>query len=232
MAHSLKQFQTQTARPLPVIVMADTSGSMSVNGKIEALNSALKDMISTFSGESRLRAELQVSLITFGGNAEVHLPLIAAHKIESFEPLPAMGRTPMGAAFELVSKLIEDKDKIPSRAYKPVIILVSDGHPTDDIKAPFEQLLSGERSSKATRFAMGIGSDADISLLNDFANDIEAPVFKAENARDIHRFFKAVTMSVTTRSRSTTPNQATPLVLPAASRSSEIEDDEYEELDF
>ena len=29
----LKQFQVQTARPLPVIVLADTSGSMSVDGK-------------------------------------------------------------------------------------------------------------------------------------------------------------------------------------------------------
>ncbi|MGI0737956.1 vWA domain-containing protein, partial [Pseudomonas aeruginosa] len=65
----LKKFQVQTARPLPIIVLADTSGSMSVDGKIEALNKSLKDMISSFAGESRLRAELQVSLITFGSQA-------------------------------------------------------------------------------------------------------------------------------------------------------------------
>lgn len=229
---SLKSFQQQTARPLPVIVLADTSGSMSVDGKIEALNKALDDMINTFAGESRIRAELQVCVITFGGVADIHLPLTPAHQIESFDQLPANGGTPMGSAFELAADLIEDKKQIPSRAYKPVVILVSDGHPTDDIQAPFEKLMSGERSSKATRFAMGIGSDADLSLLGDFANDIEAPVFKAENARDIHRFFKAVTMSVTTRSRSTTPNQATPLVLPPATSNTESEDDEYEELDF
>jgi len=227
---TLKRFQSQSARPLPVIVLADTSGSMSVGGKIEVLNNALKDMISTFASESRIRAELQVCVITFGGTADIHLPLTPAHQIESFDQLPATGGTPMGAAFKLAADLIEDKDQIPSRAYKPVVILVSDGHPTDDIRAPFEKLMSGERSSKATRFAMGIGSDADLSLLGDFANDLEASVFKAENARDIHRFFKAVTMSVTTRSRSTTPNQATPLVLPPASNNTE--DDEYEELDF
>jgi uncharacterized protein YegL len=56
-------------------------------------------------------------------------------------------------------------------------------------------------------------------------------VFKAENARDIHRFFKAVTMSVTARSQSTTPNQTVPLSLPPASTTTS-EDDEYEELDF
>lgn len=62
----LKKFQVQTARPLPVIVLADTSGSMSVDGKIEALNRGLKDMVASFASESRLRAELQVSVIAFG----------------------------------------------------------------------------------------------------------------------------------------------------------------------
>ena len=35
---SLKKFAVATPRPLPVIVLADTSGSMGENGKIEALN--------------------------------------------------------------------------------------------------------------------------------------------------------------------------------------------------
>lgn len=225
----LKKFQVQSARPLPIIVMADTSGSMSVDGKVEALNKALKDMISAFASESRLRAELQVSVVTFGGIAEVHLPLTPAYQIEAIKPLPASGGTPLGEACTLVANLIEDKEQIPSRAYKPVIVLVSDGQPTDDFSGAFQSLLHGERSAKATRFAMGIGADADLSLLGDFANDLEAPVFKAENARDIHRFFKAVTMSVTTRSRSTTPNQSAPLSLPSADSA---EDDEFEELDF
>lgn len=226
----LKEFQVQSARPLPIIVLADTSASMSVDGKIDALNKALKEMIDTFSSESRLRAELQISVITFGGKARMHLPLTAAHKIESFEPLPADGGTPMGAAFQLAADMIEDQEVIPSRAYKPVVVLISDGHPTDDINISFKRLMNGDRSSKATRFAMGIGADAELNLLGDFANDIEAPVFKAENARDIHRFFKAVTMSVTTRSRSTMPNQSTPLELPPVSDNEN--DDDYEELDF
>ncbi|MGB2221968.1 VWA domain-containing protein [Neptunomonas sp.] len=225
----LKKFQMQTARPLPIIVLADTSGSMSVDGKIEALNRALKNMINTFAGESRLKAELQVSVITFGGVAAVHFPLTPAHQIEVVEPLPATGGTPMGAAFKLAAEIVEDKEQIPSRAYKPVIVLVSDGHPTDHIESSFQLLVNGERSSKVTRFAMGIGSDADLVLLGDFANDLEAPVFKAENARDIHRFFKAVTMSVTTRSRSTTPNQSTPLVLPPVDTT---EDDDVEDVGF
>lgn len=214
----LRKFQVQSARPLPVIVLADTSGSMSVNGKIDALNRGLQDMLKTFGGESRMRAEIHVCVITFGGfKAEVSLDLTPAHTIESFNALTANGPTPLGGALRLASELIEDRDRITSRAYKPVIVLVSDGYPTDDWRQAFDTLKIGERSAKATRFAMAIGSDADFAMLNDFANDPEAPLFKAENARDIHRFFKAVTMSVSARTQSASPNQSTPLQLPSES---------------
>src|SRR5690606_28035911 len=114
----LRKFQVQAARPLPVIVLADTSGSMSVDGKIEALNKGLRDMIATFASESRLRAEIQVSVVTFGGNqAQVSLPLTPAHQIQSFNKLEADGPTPLGSALTLANQMIESKEKIPSRAY-------------------------------------------------------------------------------------------------------------------
>lgn len=88
----LKKFQVQTARPLPIIVLADTSGSMAVDGKIEAMNRGLKDMIASFSSESRLRAEIQVSVITFGGSqAELNLPLTPAHQLQSFTTAAVAG---------------------------------------------------------------------------------------------------------------------------------------------
>ena len=222
---SLKKFVVATPRPLPVIVLADTSGSMGENGKIEALNAALKDMFSTFSKESRLRAEIQVSVITFGGEAQVHLPLVAATSVAGFAELAAEGVTPMGAAFELARQLLEDKDGIPSRAYRPVLILLSDGQPTDDWEVPFNALCESERAQKASRLVMAIGPDADEAMLRDFANDAEAPVFKAHNARDIHRFFRAVTMSVTTRTASQNPDQSTAFVVPPP-------DDDALDLDF
>jgi uncharacterized protein YegL len=222
---SLKKFAVAAPRPLPVIVLADASGSMGENGKIEALNAAIKEMVATFSKESRLRAEIQVGLITFGGKAQMHLPLVAAHSVAGFAELKAEGVTPMGAAFDLARQLLEDKDRIPSRAYRPVLILLSDGQPTDDWEAPFKALCDSERAQKATRLAMAIGPDADEAMLKDFANDIEAPIFKAHNARDIHRFFRAVTMSVTTRTASQHPDLSTTFVVPPP-------DDDALDLDF
>jgi uncharacterized protein YegL len=52
---------------------------MSVDGKISALNEAIQNMVSTFKQESARQAEIQVGLITFGGDqAEMHLPLARA----------------------------------------------------------------------------------------------------------------------------------------------------------
>ena len=212
----LKQFQMNTARPLPVIVLADVSGSMGSDGKIEALNAALKEMVKSFAEQSRLRAEIQVTLITFGEVAQEHLPLTPANQVGTLAPLQATGRTPMGQAFELATALLEDRERIPSRAYRPVLVLVSDGHPTDDWQEPFARLQNAERAQKAVRYAMAIGADADQAMLAGFANDPEAPLFKAHNVRDIQRFFRAVTMSVAVKTQSPVPDQATPFVIPDA----------------
>jgi uncharacterized protein YegL len=223
----LKDFTIAQARPLPVIVLADVSGSMLDDGKIEALNQALREMIAVFAKESRLRAQIQVGLITFGGaGARVDLPLVAAQDIASMQTLHAGGGTPMGAAFEEARRLIEDREIVPSRAYRPVLVLVSDGQPTDDWEPAFDALSRAERAQKATRFAMAIGADADTQMLARFANDREAPLFQAHEARDISRFFRAVTMSVTARSRSATPNAAAPLAL------DDIPDQDDFRLDF
>jgi len=213
----MKEFVIAQPRPLPVIVLADASGSMGENGKIEALNQALKEMVRTFATESRVKAELQVGLITFSGdNAELFLPLAPAHRISSIAPILAAGRTPMGAAFLAAARLLEDHDVIPSRAYRPALVLVSDGQPNDDWEAGLSALEASERAAKATRFAMAIGDDANLAVLGRFANDREAPVFKGHQARDIHRFFQAVTMSVRSRTLSANPDQGAGLELDGA----------------
>lgn len=203
----LKEFTTQTARPLPVILLADVSGSMGVAGKIQALNHAVREMIETFQDESDLRAEIQVSVITFGGQSRVHLPLSPA-RAASWSDLGANGGTPMGAAFELVRQMVEDKTTVPGRAYRPTIVLVSDGQPTDEWQQPLQALLGSERGGKAFRMALAIGEDADITVLQAFLANPEARVYRAEEARQIRQFFQLVTMSVSARSRSANPNSA------------------------
>lgn len=225
---AMQQFAVATARPLPVIILADVSGSMTQDNNIGALNAALKDFLSTLSKESRLNAEIQVSIITFGGSkAEVHVPLTPAWQINQTDDLVASGGTPMGGAFELALEMIENKEIIPSRAYKPTIVLISDGIPTDNWESSFNKLKNSDRAQKASRMAMAIGAGADKHMLKAFVNDLEATeVFEAHNAKEIHRFFRVVSMSVSSRSQSNTPNQ-----LPAVDFS-QLPDDELDLSDF
>lgn len=222
----LNKFVSSKARPLPVIIMADISGSMSINGKIEALNQSIQDMISSFATESRMRAEIHLSIVTFGKNVQEHIKLAPAHQVSIEQPLVAEGTTPLGEACRLVKELLEDKEMIPSRAYRPVVVLASDGYPTDDYQAAFNDLIQSERGQKATRLALAIGNDADEELLSAFNNDLEAPLFYAHNASEISRFFRAVTMSVAAHSQSQSPNQRMTLSL----NSIESVDDEDFEL--
>lgn len=202
----LREFTIAAARPLPVIVLADVSGSMSANGKIEALNDAIKAMVESFADEDRSRAEIHVAVVAFGkGGARLHQPLRPSAEIR-WETVGAAGNTPMGAAFELVREMIEDPAQIPARAYRPSIVLISDGEPTDDWEEPLSRLLASERAAKATRFALGVGDDADPSMLAKFLADPSARVYSAHEGRQIKNFFRWVTMSVTQRTRSSNPN--------------------------
>ena len=54
----LKDFSIATARMMPVIILADVSGSMTAYGKLAALNRAIAETIAIFASEQDARAEI------------------------------------------------------------------------------------------------------------------------------------------------------------------------------
>ncbi len=202
----ISKFTVAKARPLPVILLLDVSGSMA-GKKIEALNKAVREMIESFSKEEA-EVEIIVSIITFGGTARLHLPYTKASEIE-WRDMTAGGMTPMGAALKIAKEIIEDREKIPSRAYRPTVVLVSDGMPNDHWEKPLEEFIHQGRSSKCDRMAMAIGRDADENVLKRFIEGTEHQLFYAHNANELFKFFRFVTMSVVTRSKSKNPNVVT-----------------------
>ena len=209
---AMKEFTVDQARPLPVFLLLDASGSMIENGKIDALNRAVEEMLATFADEPDVRAMIQIGAIAFGGDVRVHLSLLTAEEAKKkWQPLVAQGNTPLGATLTQLRILLEDKKLVPSRSYRPTLVLVSDGQPNDEWQEPLKQLLESARASKTARMAMSIGADADVQMLQSFLNSPESKVFQAHQARDIHKFFKWVTMSVTVRTRSATPDNIAPI---------------------
>lgn len=238
-----KQFTAPKAKPLPVFLLLDVSGSMNqvvdpenvvrtgrtlesdgktwevVEGgtsKIRVLNDAVRSMIDSFAAEERSETEFLVSIITFGDQAMQHLSPQSASSVQ-WTDMQADGNTAMGSALSMVKSLIEDKDVIPSRAYRPTVVLVSDGQPTDTWEQPLEALITSGRSAKCFFMAMGIGKDPGKLVLERFISQtpvlaevngtpIRNTVFHAKDAEKMHEFFQKVTMSVTTRSKSSNPN--------------------------
>lgn len=208
----VREFTVNQARPLPVILLLDASGSMGESGKMESLNRAVQEMLGVFAAESDLRASIQVAAFAFGHEAKLHIPLLAAEEAKAkWKPLQAKGGTPLGAALASLRVMLEDKAVLPSRSYRPTLVLVSDGQPNDEWQEPLKLLLESPRASKAVRMAMAIGPDADVSMLQSFLASPDAKVFQAHQAREIPKFFKWVTMSVTARSRSATPDKIEPV---------------------
>lgn len=204
---SLNDFVTQKPRPLPVIVAVDRSGSMNRDEKINALNTALKSFISSIKEESSDKAEIHIAMFSFGQHtATQDIPLTPISQIEEIRDYTAEGGTPMGQAFKLMKEMIEDRNIVSSRSYKPTIVLITDGLPNGEWEPQMEALINDGRSSKAFRMAMAIGDDADADMLARFVSTPEYLV-KGENARDIKKFFRYITMSVTSRMKSQTPDQ-------------------------
>ena len=131
--------------------------------------------------------------------------------------------TPLGSALRMVKAMLEDRQIIPSKSYRPTMILVSDGLPTDEWQQPLEALVTEGRSAKCDRMAVMIGGqdDANEQVLKLFIGDAPHTVERAASAGQLTDFFQRVTMTVTTRSRAANPNE---LVSVAEART-DIDDD-------
>jgi len=198
------KFTAAKAKPLPVILLLDVSGSMG-GEKIRNLNDAVRDMLEVFGDAENSETEIWVAIITFGDQVKLHQKLVSAGQIQ-WEDLSAAGSTPLGVALQMAKAMIEDKDIVPSRAYRPTVVLVSDGQPTDDWENPLKGFISDGRSGKCDRMAMAIGAQADETVLGKFIEGTPNGLFYSENAKQMRDFFKFVTMSVTIRTKSQTPN--------------------------
>jgi len=196
------------ARPLHFIWIADCSGSMGVDGKIQALNNGIREAIPHMREVARENpnADVLVRALKFSNGAQWHLaqPTLA----EDFEwtDLAADGVTDMGKALTMVA----DQLKIPpmtDRALPPVLVLISDGQPTDDFGAGLKTLLDLPWGKKAVRMAIAIGEDADHEVLQRFINNPEVAPLQANNPEALVRQIKFISTAVL-KAASSPPSQA------------------------
>lgn len=205
-------FTPARARMLPVIILADTSGSM--NGeKIDSLNKSMSEMIESFRQNDSVQAEINVAIITFGGSAKIVRDLTPVDET-TIPTFTAGGATPLGAAIKLATDLIEDRERLPKNAYRPVIVLLTDGIPTDDADSAISKFVSEGRSRSCDRWSIGIEegftNEESKALLEKFLSDPEDKfVMNIKNASKIVEFFAILSTMLETRTKSKNPNETT-----------------------
>jgi len=106
----LKDVVIKEARPLPVLLLVDNSGSMA-NEKINTVNVALKEMIAEFSAIKNAKGKISIGIIAFGNTVEVVQPI---DKIENIvvPEFRAAGKTWMGQAIDRAIDILEDKSQV------------------------------------------------------------------------------------------------------------------------
>jgi uncharacterized protein YegL len=185
------------SRPLHFIWICDTSGSMSVDGKIQGLNFAIHEAIPHMRrvADENPNADVLVRVLRFSSGAQWQVSQPTPVKDFEWVDLEAEGVTDMGQALSMLAQQL----RIPpmtERALPPVLVLVSDGQPTDDFDGGLEELMSEPWGMKAVRVAIAIGEDADNEVLQKFIGHVEIKPLQANNPESLVKHIKWVSTAV------------------------------------
>ncbi len=161
-------------RALLALVL-DCSGSMQENNKIALLNEGLQTLAAELKSDPIAARCGRVLVVSFGGDNNVEVMGDWTDAMDFTPPaLAAGGLTPMGAAMSCALEEIEAQ-KTQMRAagvsYKrPIVMLLSDGEPTDDWRQAAAACKGAESAHKVNIMAIGIGPEANRETLGAFSN--------------------------------------------------------------
>jgi uncharacterized protein YegL len=192
-------------KTMVLFFLVDTSGSMT-GEKIGSLNDAIRETVPDLKDLSSDNADAAIKIAALSFDSSVRWLYSEPIDSEEFHwsDLSANGTTMLGAALrELNSKL--SKVAFLSEAtgsYAPVIILLSDGGPTDDFTGELRNIKQNNWFKHAIKIAIAIGNDADKNVLAEFTGNPEAviEVHNKTTLKAIIRFVSVASSQVNSKS--------------------------------
>ncbi|MGA2210800.1 MAG: VWA domain-containing protein [Acidimicrobiales bacterium] len=177
-----------SARPLYFFWLADCSGSMVRDGRIQALNNAAAEALPHMRrvAKDNPNVEVIVRVLRFSTGAEWVGDAGAPLDHFVWPQLQAGGVTDLGAAIRLLTGELQTPP-MPQRALSPVVVLLSDGRPTDDYEIALRDLLRLPWGQHAVRLAVAIGRDADRDVLRQFIADPTVAPLEANSPEALAR---------------------------------------------
>jgi uncharacterized protein YegL len=197
-------------RPLHFIWICDCSGSMAVDGKIQSLNYAIQNALPDMQrvADENPFAEMLVRTVRFSSGAQWINPQAVRVSEFKWQDLTASGVTDMGRALTLVAEQLQ---VLPERGLPPVLVLISDGQPTDNIEAGLKELLNQPWGKRAVRIAVAIGEDADLEVLQKFIGNAQIKPLQANNPESLVRHIQWVSTAVVQSASSPASQEDQPL---------------------
>jgi uncharacterized protein YegL len=188
---------------------------MSVDAKVQSLNMAIREAIPHMQGvaDENPNAEVLVRALKFSSGAQWHISQPTPVADFKWADLTANGVTDMGKALSMVSEQLA-MPPMTERALPPVLVLISDGQPTDNFAGGLKKLLDLPWGKKAVRIAIAIGEDADLDVLQRFIGHPEIKPLQANNPEALVNYIKWVSTAVL-KSASSPASQTSGSVLPA-----------------
>jgi len=173
----------QFRKPCYYFWICDCSESMGLKSKssglvkMDEINKAIPQAIEKIREFSKTnqRGQITMRTIKFSDTAEwMDKDSIPVDQY-TWKNLSADGITSLGAAFSKVAqalKPIKEGGTMPLKAYPPVLVLITDGYPTDEYQKGYEELMEQFWAQEAVRIAVAL-EGADEEILRAFIGDVE-----------------------------------------------------------
>ena len=172
----LDDYAPAVRKVMTLYYVIDTSGSMQ-GSKIGQVESALEEVMQTLqeiSDESD-DAQIKIAVLEFSTGASWVTPEPVSPEGYRFKTFEACGVTDFGAACKELDKKLSRNEFLQNAAgaYPPVILLFSDGGPTDNWESGLDALKKNNWFKRSIKIAFAIGDDADKDILARFSGSSE-----------------------------------------------------------
>ncbi|MGH9122236.1 MAG: vWA domain-containing protein [Acidimicrobiales bacterium] len=195
----------------PFYLCLDTSASMQ-GGPIDGVNAQLPLLRKSIGQDPAIAEVIRLGVVTFSDVAHTLLPVCDLSLVEEMPEVAAEGRTSYAAAFDHLRQLIESDYQASrvsgDRWYRPAVIFISDGRPTDDAerwRGAHHRLTDPAWKRHPNILAFGFG-DADPAVLAEVGESKPNRAFiaseGAEPARVIPELMSGLVMSIVSSSAS------------------------------
>ncbi len=177
----LEEITPSPRKVMTLFYLVDTSGSMS-GEKIGTVNSAMEECIPLLKEVAAANddAEIKVAILQFSSGCGWITPASGPVGLEDiiWNDLQASGMTDFGDALTELDKKLSRNEYLNSQtgAYAPVILLLSDGAPTDNWESALNNIQQNNWFKHAIKIALDIQIDggSDLAVLSAFTGNPEA----------------------------------------------------------